>query len=255
LTCFRYLIAGNWKMHGTLSQTREYLDTLKKLLGEDPGAEVVVCPPFTLLAEAVSLTRGSPIHVGAQDMFWEDWGPYTGEVSAPMLKDLGCRYVIVGHSERRQLFGEKDREVREKVKAALKNDLIPIVCVGETLEQREQGLTERVVYQQLEGSLEGLEGEEVQRIIVAYEPVWAIGTGRNAEPGDAQEVAAFIKKELQAMYGERALGISLLYGGSVKPENIESYLEQPDIQGALVGGASLDPHAFASIIKIASKRG
>ncbi|MEW8957501.1 MAG: triose-phosphate isomerase [Moorella sp. (in: firmicutes)] len=243
----RPIIAGNWKMHNTTEKARELVELLKPLVGAS-DVEVVVCPPFTAIAATVNAAAGSNIAVGAQDLFWEDWGAYTGEVSGPMLKDLGCRYVIIGHSERRQYFGETDATVNKKLHAALRHDLVPIVCVGETLDEREAGKTLEVVRRQVEDGLKGLAPDQVETLVVAYEPVWAIGTGRTATAADAQEVIAFIRKTLKAMYGERAELTRIQYGGSVKPENIAEFMAQPDIDGALVGGASLDAISFAAIV-------
>lgn len=243
----RPIIAGNWKMHNTTEKARELVELLRPLVGASE-AEVVVCPPFTAIAATVNAAAGSNIAVGAQDLFWEDWGAYTGEVSGPMLKDLGCRYVIIGHSERRQYFGETDATVNKKLHAALRHDLVPIVCVGETLDEREAGKTLEVVRRQVEDGLKGLTPDQVETLVVAYEPVWAIGTGRTATAADAQEVIAFIRKTLKAMYGERAELTRIQYGGSVKPENIAELMAQPDIDGALVGGASLDAISFAAIV-------
>lgn len=234
-------------MHNTTEKARELVELLKPLVGAS-DVEVVVCPPFTAIAATVNAAAGSNIAVGAQDLFWEDWGAYTGEVSGPMLKDLGCRYVIIGHSERRQYFGETDATVNKKLHAALRHDLVPIVCVGETLDEREAGKTLEVVRRQVEDGLKGLTPDHVETLVVAYEPVWAIGTGRTATAADAQEVIAFIRKTLKAMYGERAELTRIQYGGSVKPENIAELMAQPDIDGALVGGASLDAISFAAIV-------
>lgn len=247
------IIAGNWKMYKTAGEARRLVEDLKPLVGATQ-VEIVVCPPFTALAAAVNAASGSNISVGAQDLFWEDEGPYTGEVSGPMLKDLGCRFCIIGHSERRQYFGETDASVRKKVQAAFRSDLIPIVCVGETLAEREDGKTLEVCRRQVEEGLGGLTPEEIARVVVAYEPVWAIGTGKTATPQDAQEVIGFIRELLGKMYGkDPAQRCRIQYGGSVKPENIAPFMEQPDIDGALVGGASLDPVSFAAIVNTAAE--
>ncbi|WP_406677615.1 triose-phosphate isomerase [Moorella sp. ACPs] len=243
----RPIIAGNWKMHNTTEKARELVTLLRPLVGAT-DVEVVVCPPFTAIAATVNAAAGSNISVGAQDLFWEDEGAYTGEVSAPMLKDLGCRYVIIGHSERRQYFGETDATVNKKLHAALRHGLVPIVCVGETLAEREAGKTLDVVRRQVQEGLKELAAEQVATLVVAYEPVWAIGTGRTATAADAQEVIAFIRETLSAMYGEKAQATRIQYGGSVKPENIAELMAQPDIDGALVGGASLDAISFAAIV-------
>ncbi|MCG0277462.1 MAG: triose-phosphate isomerase [Thermanaeromonas sp.] len=249
----RTIIAGNWKMYKTSGEARRLVEDLKPLVGASE-VEIVVCPPFTALAAAANAASGSNISVGAQDIFWEDEGPYTGEVSGPMLKDLGCRFCIIGHSERRQYFGETDANVRKKVRAAFRSGLIPIVCVGETLAEREEGKTLEVCRRQVEEGLEGLTSEEASKLVVAYEPVWAIGTGRTATPRDAQEVIGFIRELISKMYGEDAARqCRIQYGGSVKPENIAPFMEQPDIDGALVGGASLDPVSFAAIVNTAAE--
>jgi len=246
------IIAGNWKMHNTIAETRQLINELKPLVS-DAAAEVVVCPPFTALAAAVEAAAGSNILVGAQNLFWEEKGAYTGEVSGMMLKDIGCRYVIIGHSERRQYFGETDAIVNKKLMAAYRYGLIPIVCVGETLEEREDGKTLKVVERQVNECFKGLESGQVETLVVAYEPVWAIGTGRTATAADAQEVIAFIRRVIQRIYGNIAASTRIQYGGSVKPENIAELMAQPDIDGALVGGASLKAQSFSSIVKYDQK--
>ncbi|HBT48259.1 MAG TPA: triose-phosphate isomerase [Peptococcaceae bacterium] len=247
----RPIIAGNWKMHKTSAEARHLITDLKPLVG-GAWAEVVVCPPFTALAAAVAAAAGSNISIGAQDIFWEDEGAYTGEISGPMLKELGCRYCIIGHSERRQYFGETDATVKKKVRAAFRSGLTPIVCVGETLAEREAGRTLEVCRRQVEEGLADLTPEEAARLVIAYEPVWAIGTGRNATGEDAQEVIGFIRERLAAIYGREAADqCRIQYGGSVKPENIAEFMARPDIDGALVGGASLDPISFAAIVNTA----
>ncbi|MGI9952181.1 triose-phosphate isomerase [Moorellaceae bacterium AZ2] len=247
------IIAGNWKMYKTSGEARRLVTDLKQLVGA-AQVEVVVCPPFTALAAAVAAAAGSNISVGAQDIFWEDEGPYTGEISGPMLKELGCRFCIIGHSERRQYFGETNATVKKKVRAAFRSDLVPIVCVGETLAEREAGQTLEVCRRQVEEGLADLTPDQVARLVVAYEPVWAIGTGKNATGEDAQEAIAFIRQRLAAMYGREAADkCRIQYGGSVKPENIAEFMAQPDIDGALVGGASLDPISFAAIVNTAAE--
>ncbi|MDN5345004.1 MAG: triosephosphate isomerase [Clostridia bacterium] len=243
----RPIIAGNWKMHNTTGEARELVELLKPLVGAT-DVEVVVCPPFTAIAAAANAAAGSNIAVGAQDFFWEDQGAYTGEVSGPMLRDLGCRYVIIGHSERRQYFAETDATVNKKLMAAYRHELIPIVCVGETLGQREAGETLAVIGHQVWEGLKGLAPDQARELVVAYEPVWAIGTGKTATAADAQEVIAFIRETLGSMYGAAAEAVRIQYGGSVKPENITELMAQPDIDGALVGGASLDAVSFAAIV-------
>lgn len=244
------IIAGNWKMHKTVAETAELVSQLKTAVAGVTGVEVVVCPPFTALAKAVEVAHGSNIAVGAQDMYWEEKGAFTGEVSPTMLKEVGCKYVILGHSERRQFFGETNETVNRKVKAAFQYDLLPIVCVGELLEERETGQTESVVKEQTENSLAGLTSEQVRQLVVAYEPVWAIGTGKTASKEDAQQVIGFIRQVLAGMYGrEQADAVRIQYGGSVKADNIAELMAQPDIDGALVGGASLTADAFTPIVK------
>ncbi|NLW07423.1 MAG: triose-phosphate isomerase [Clostridia bacterium] len=248
----RPIIAGNWKMHNTAAEARELVTLLKPLVGTTE-VEVVVCPPFTAIAATVNAAGGSNIAVGAQNLFWEDKGAYTGEISGSMLKELGCSYVIIGHSERRQYFGETDASVNKKLQAAYRHELCPIVCVGETLAEREAGKTLAVVSRQVKESLQGLTPEQVETLVVAYEPVWANGTGRTATAADAQEVIAFIRRTLGEMYGEAAQATRIQYGGSVKPENIAELMAQPDIDGALVGGASLDAVSFAAIVNYGQK--
>ncbi len=249
------LIAGNWKMYKTVSETVEFVNELKKLLaGEAGGVEVVLCPPHTSLGAAAEVLAGSDIKLAAQNMYWEEQGAFTGEISPLMLKEIGCKYVILGHSERRQFFGETDETVNKKVKAALKHGLVPIVCVGETLEQRESGVTEKVIETQVRGALAELDQAQTASLVMAYEPVWAIGTGRTASDDDAQKVNGFIRNLLTELAGkEAAEKVRIQYGGSVKPENAAALMSKPDIDGALVGGASLKPDSFAGIIK-ASKQ-
>lgn len=245
------LIAGNWKMYKTVAETVQFIDELKGLLaGAGDGVEVVLCPPYTALSAAAEALRGSGIFLSAQNMYWEEQGAFTGEISPLMLREIGCKYVILGHSERRQYFGETDEAVNKKVKAALKHGLIPIVCVGETLEEREAGITEKVISTQVKGALTGLDPAQTAGLVVAYEPVWAIGTGRTASDDDAQKVNAFIRGLLVEIAGsEAAEKVRIQYGGSVKPENAAGLMAKPDIDGALVGGASLKPDSFAGIIK------
>jgi triosephosphate isomerase len=244
------IIAGNWKMHKTIAETAELVSGLKAAVAGITEVEVVVCPPFTALAKAAEVAKGSNIAVGAQNMYWEEKGAFTGEVSPTMLKEAGCKYVILGHSERRQFFGETNENVNNKIKAAYQYGLLPIVCVGELLEEREAGQTEQVVRQQTENSLAGLSSEQVKQLVVAYEPVWAIGTGKTASKEDAQQVIGFIRRILAEMYGQELANlVRIQYGGSVKGDNIAELMAQPDIDGALVGGASLTVDAFGPIIK------
>lgn len=244
------IIAGNWKMYKTAAEARMLALAVKNsCAGRPDGTDVVLCPPFTSLAAVGEVVRGSKIKLGAQNCFWADQGAYTGEISARMLKDLGCDYAIVGHSERRTYFGENDEGVAKKAKALITDGLSPIVCVGERLDQREADATKDVVRGQVLGSLRGLDGEEMLKVVVAYEPVWAIGTGKTATPGEAQEVHAFIRSILMDVYGlEIALRVRIQYGGSVKADNIGALMAQPDIDGALVGGASLEVASFTGIL-------
>ena len=243
------VIAGNWKMYKTPIETAAFLHGLIPMVSRATHAEIVVCPPFVSLTAAVEKARGTNIEIGAQNLFWLKEGAYTGEVSAPMLVAAGCRWVIVGHSERRQYFGETDESVLKKITAALEAGLIPIVCVGERLEEREGGMTENVLARQFGGGLAGLTPEQFARVVIAYEPVWAIGTGRTATPAIAAEAHGFLRGQISARFGkETAENCRILYGGSVKPDNIGSLMAQADIDGALVGGASLEPESFASIV-------
>ena len=244
------LIAGNWKMYHTAATAVALVKGLQKLLRKSDNVEVVVCPPFTSLPAVARALANSRIGVGAQNMHWEKEGAYTGEISAEMLTELGCRYVVLGHSERRQNFRETDLDVNRKVKAAIKHRLTPILCIGETLAEREEGLTLQVVGGQLKGGLTGVSAQAGERVAVAYEPVWAIGTGRTATPEQAEEVHAFIRKRLTEHWGEPAAAkIRILYGGSVKPDNIDALMAEPEIDGALVGGASLKTDTFARIVQ------
>jgi triosephosphate isomerase len=245
------LIAGNWKMHKTLAEARELVRGLRR--GLEPGrrVEVVVAPPYTAMRTVAREIRGSFILMAAQDTFWEAKGAFTGAISPVMLKDVGCSYVIVGHSERRQHFFETDQTVNLKLQAALAAGLGPILCVGETLEQRREGRTLEVVGTQLTEGLAGLPPEAAAALIVAYEPVWAIGTGLTATPAQAQEVHAFIRARLAELLGAGGGNIRLLYGGSVTPENAAALLAEPDLDGALVGGASLQADSFLKIIAAA----
>ena len=245
----RPVIAGNWKMYKTQAETRAFFAALKPLVAGSTHCDIVVAPPYTALPAAVEAVRGSAISIAAQDVHWEKEGAFTGEVSTKMLVEAGCRGVIIGHSERRQYFGETDEAVHKKLKAALEADLVPIVCVGETLKEREAGQTEMVLNRQFRGGFSTLTGAEFSRIIIAYEPVWAIGTGRTATPEMAAEAHRFLRQLAAAGFTpERAAGLRILYGGSVKPDNIKGLMAQVEIDGALVGGASLDAQSFASIV-------
>lgn len=244
------IIAGNWKMYKTVGEAVNFVREFSQLVAGVSGVEMALCPPFIALAAMAEQLSGTNIALGAQNMYWEDEGAFTGEISPGMLKEIGCRYVVLGHSERRQYFGETDASVNKKVYAALKHGLKPIVCVGELLEEREAGNTEEVIRRQVEGSLAGLTAEQAAGLVVAYEPVWAIGTGRTASAADAQQVNAFIRGLLRNMFGDAAAeAIRIQYGGSVKPGNAAELMAQPDIDGALVGGASLKADSFAEIVK------
>ncbi|ABS26482.1 triose-phosphate isomerase [Anaeromyxobacter sp. Fw109-5] len=243
-------VCGNWKMHKTVAETAALVRELRSALGDAAGeVQVAVAPPFTALAAAVEAARGSAIEIAAQDVHWEKQGAFTGEVSAPMLADVGCRHGIVGHSERRQLFGETDEAVRKKVGALLAAGVRPIVCVGETLAEREAGRTLEVVDRQVRQGLAGLSVDELGRLTIAYEPVWAIGTGKTATSAQAQEVHAAIRRILRDVGAPVADQIRVQYGGSVKPENAAELMAQPDVDGALVGGASLKAADFIAIVK------
>jgi triosephosphate isomerase len=249
------LISGNWKMHHNHFEAIQTVQKLAFLLGKDDydAVDVSVHPPFTDL-RSVQITladqKATDIHLGAQNCHWEEKGAFTGEVSPAFLAKLDCSYVIAGHSERRELFGETDEMVQKKVQAILRHEMTPIMCVGETLEEREAGTTEAKVVGQVERGLAGLKGEQVAALVIAYEPIWAIGTGRTATPDDAQAVCALIRTTVGATSGaDAAAGVRVQYGGSVKPENIAELMAQPDIDGALVGGASLDADDFARIVQ------
>ncbi|HEX4706925.1 MAG TPA: triose-phosphate isomerase [Candidatus Udaeobacter sp.] len=247
------IVAANWKMNMTQGEAARFVDTFLPDIGEINNVDVVIIPPFTAIAKVTeALARAHNIKVGAQNMYWEKGGAFTGEISAPLLRDLFVHYVVLGHSERRTLFGETDDMVNRKVHAAHEAKLRPIVCVGESLEQRDKGNVEKILSIQLRGSLAGLKPKELQETVIAYEPVWAIGTGRNATPAQAQEAHAFVRHTLAEMADKTtAERVRIQYGGSVKPENARELMSQPDIDGALVGGASLDPRSFAQIVKAA----
>lgn len=245
------IIAANWKMNMTCGEAESFLDTFLREMGQEGHVEVVIIPPFTAIATVSQhLNKIQHVKPGAQNMSAEKSGAFTGEISAAMLRELFVRYVVLGHSERRTLFGETDSIVNQKAHAAHEASLKPIVCIGETLAQRDAGQVEQVLETQIRGSLDGLKAKELTDTVIAYEPVWAIGTGRTASPEQAQEAHAFIRKTLAAI-SEQATAdkIRIQYGGSVKPENSAALMSLPDIDGALVGGASLDPRAFAEIVK------
>ena len=244
------MIAGNWKMNTTPSEGVKLAKELSELLPDTGGVDVVIAPPHTHLFPVNEVVKGGPIKLAAQNIYFEESGAFTGEISAHMIKDIGCEYVIIGHSERRQLFSETDESVNDKTRAALACGIKPIVCVGESLEERESGKALDVILKQLQGGLKDLPKELSMAIIVAYEPVWAIGTGKTATDEQAEEVHSFIRETLEKMFDrEVSSGTRILYGGSVKPENIEGLMAQPNIDGALVGGASLKAETFKNIIK------
>ncbi|MBI5749411.1 MAG: triose-phosphate isomerase [Nitrospinae bacterium] len=252
------LIVGNWKMNNSTAESVDLAEKLKKTVKDMAGVEVVVAPPFTALGSVRDAIKGSNIKLSAQNVFWEDKGAYTGEVSPLMIRDLDCEYVIIGHSERREYFKESDEIVNKKIKAALRNKLKAIVCVGESLKEREEDKTMQVIESQIRKGLEGILNSELRttnhevRLVIAYEPVWAIGTGRNATPSQANEVHAYIRKLLSQIFNEDiASNIKILYGGSVKPSNSAELMSEKEIDGALVGGASLDTDSFAQIVRSA----
>ena len=246
------IIAGNWKMNKTASETKKFAEELKALLPKAKWCDIVVCVPSVNIAAALKGFKDARVSVGAQNVFYEKSGAYTGEVSADMLKDLGVKYVIIGHSERRQYFGETDFTVNRKVLAALEAGLHPIICVGETLEQRELGITMELIALQVKSALAGVPAEKLRKCVIAYEPVWAIGTGKVATPEQANEVGSAIRETLRALYGARtARGVSILYGGSLSESNAESMFAMPDVDGGLIGGASLETGSLAAIIEAA----
>lgn len=244
------VIAGNWKLYKTKTEALALIEELAPQVAGANNVEIVVAPVFTVLPSLVPATAGTQIGLAGQDVYWEEEGAFTGEVSPRMLMDAGASYVIIGHSERRQYFGETDQTVNKKVKAALKGALVPIVCIGETLESREAGETFKVLERQVKGGLEGLTATQFAPVIIAYEPVWAIGTGKTASDEQAQEAHAYIRGVVAELLGKDAAEkVRILYGGSVKPENIKGLMSCPDIDGALVGGASLKAATFAPIVK------
>jgi len=251
----RRVIAGNWKMYKTQVEARALVSALAPLVAQAQHCDIVVAPPFTAIAAAVEAARGTSIAVSGQDLFWEKEGAFTGEISAAMLVEAGCRYVIIGHSERRQFFGETDENVHKKTKAALAAGLIPIVCVGESLQERESSATEAVLERQFRGGLAGLTPAEFSRILIAYEPVWAIGTGRVATPEQAAAAHRFLRQLVASNFSaELASALRILYGGSVKPDNVEGLMAQEELDGALVGGASLDAKPFAAIVNCPARK-
>ena len=246
------IIAGNWKMNNDISQTTDLINGLKSILQSSPSSIVIVCPPYTSLTTAQQLLKGSSIKLGAQDVSLYDSGAYTGEISLSMLKSVGCDYVIVGHSERRQYHAETNEIINQKAKKVLAGGLLPIICVGETLEEREKNITSQILTTQVKGVLNGLSAGEVEKSIIAYEPVWAIGTGKTASKEQAEEVHLLIRTLIAQLYSSNTADkVIIQYGGSVKPDNAKELLSQPNIDGALVGGACLKADSFASIINAA----
>jgi triosephosphate isomerase len=243
-------IAGNWKMNKTVGEALDLVRALKTSLSNLSGVEVAVAPPFTALYAVSKELANTSIRVAAQNLFWEEKGAFTGEISPAMLREVGCDYVIIGHSERRQFFGETDETVHRRMKAALKHGLKPILCVGETLGEREAGKTFSVIERQIQGGLQDLNSEELRPLVIAYEPVWAIGTGKTATPQEAEAVHRFIREKVEKRVSRPfAEGVRIQYGGSVTPENVKGLMSQEDIDGALVGGASLKEEIFSRIVR------
>jgi triosephosphate isomerase len=244
------LIAANWKMYKNPDQTRQFFRDFLPLVAGHDRDEIVVCPPYVNLHAALESAQGSQVAIGAQDVYWKDEGAFTGEISPPMLTAVGCTHVIVGHSERRQYFGETDDTVNLKLKAALEHGLTPIACVGEVLEEREAGLTEDVLRRQCVRAFHAVSAKKAAKLVIAYEPVWAIGTGKTATPAMASDAHVIIRAEAAKAFGQEfADQLRILYGGSVKPENAKALMSEEEIDGALVGGASLEPKSFAAIVK------
>jgi len=249
MTNRRPLIAGNWKMFKTCSEAVEVAGQLVKLVAMTSDIDVMIAPQFTALAPVSDVVRGSRVSLGAQNLFWETEGAYTGEISPVMLVSVGCEYAIIGHSERRQYFDETDETVNKKIKAAIKYDLVPVLCVGESEKERESKETFSVLDKQVKKGIEGFSSDDLETLVIAYEPVWAIGTGKTATTDQAQEAHQFLRSVLEKSFGNMlAKSIRILYGGSVKPNNIAELMAMPDIDGALVGGASLDPETFSKIV-------
>lgn len=247
------IIAGNWKMFKISNEAASFVDEVKNLVPAADKVDSVVCAPALFLERLVSITKGSQLKIGAQNMHFEEQGPFTGEISPVALKDIGVEYVIIGHSERREMFAETDETVNKKVHAAFKHQLTPIVCCGETLEQREAGKTNELVGSQIEKAFANLSEDEAKQVVIAYEPIWAIGTGKSSSAEDANETCGHIRSVIAKLYSEEAANaIRIQYGGSVKPENIHQFMAQPHIDGALVGGASLDPKSFLQLLEAGS---
>jgi triosephosphate isomerase len=252
----RPVIAGNWKMNKTVAEAIDFASRLRNALTVPPETEVIIAPPFTALHAVAELLRGSPVCVAAQNLHEAEKGAFTGEISGDMIREAGCAYAIIGHSERRTLFGEGDELIHRKLRAALAAGLKPIFCIGETLQEREEGRMQNVVERQLKEGLNNLTAGDISRFLIAYEPVWAIGTGRTATPAQAEEVHRLIREWIAGRYGsEQASEIAILYGGSVTPKNVVDLMGQPDINGALVGGASLDVASFVQLVKYKTIQG
>lgn len=248
------LVAANWKMNKTVPESVDFVQEFLQFLAVPPGVEVILAPPFTSLAPVGKALRGSPVGLAAQNMHWEEAGAYTGEISPIQLRDLGCRYVLLGHSERRNYFAEGDGEISQKVSAALREGLIPILCVGETLGEKDYGKTLEVIERQIGSGTQDADLEDGTEMVLAYEPVWAIGTGKTAKPEEAQEVHRFMRGMVASLFGgDVSGGMRIIYGGSVSPENTAEIMEMDDVDGVLVGGASLVPEIFARIVKSAAK--
>jgi triosephosphate isomerase len=252
----RPVIAGNWKMNKTVAEAVDFVSRLVKALTPRPEPEVIIAPPFTALQAVAALLQGSPIRLAAQNLHEAEKGAYTGEISGAMIREAGCTHVIIGHSERRTLFGEQDERIHRKLAAAFAAGLKPIFCIGETLQEREEGRMKNVIERQIKEGLNNLTADDIRGALVAYEPVWAIGTGRTATPAQAEEVHRFIREWIAGRYGnEAAAEMAILYGGSVTPKNISDLMSQPDINGALVGGASLDVGSFVQLVAYQSIEG
>lgn len=245
------VIAANWKLHNNRAEAEDFLNEFREKVKYVSGVEIILGPTFTTLDPVIEGTKGTGINVAAQNVYFEQEGAFTGEIAPNMLSELGCDYVIVGHSERRHIFGESDGDINKKVNAVFENDMTPILCIGETEEERKNGETQSVLKRQLESGLDGLESSQVANMIIAYEPVWAIGTGESASPDDAQDGCKFSRDLVREIFDEDASqNVRLQYGGSIKPYNAEELMSLPDLDGGLVGGASLDPKSFSEIISI-----
>lgn len=246
----RPLIAANWKMHKTTQEAKSFMSELLPKVADVKDRDILICPPYTMINAVDEGRDGTSILLGAQNMYFEEKGAFTGEIAPQMLKELNCEFVILGHSERRWVFGETDELINKKVISALSHGLIPVLCVGEKLEEREKKMTDQVILNQMEKGLKDMPEEFIGRLVIAYEPVWAIGTGKNATTKDAKDAIALIREFIHSRFGaDAAAKVRILYGGSVKPENVKSYMEQEGIDGALVGGASLQPDSFVALIK------